>query len=178
MVPAVAVKLAEVAPDTTMTDEGTLRAPALLEIETAAPPAAAAFDRLTVQVEAPPDDRLPGAQPTEVTSVGATSEREAVWKVLSKLAVTVAVRSVEMVPAVAVKPAEVAPEGTVTDSGTLSAPTLLFSETTAPPAPAALDKVTVQADVPAGDKLVGAQLSPLTTVGAASEMVAVWEVLL
>ena len=89
-----------------------------------------------------------------------------------------AVWSELIVPAVAVKLAEVAPDATVTDGGTLSVPTLLDSGTTAPPAPAALDNVTVQPDTPPDDRLVGAQLNPLTTVGATSEMVACCEVLL
>lgn len=52
------------------------------------------------------------------------------------------------VPAVAVKVAEVAPDATVTEAGTVSAPTLLESATVIPPDPAALDRVTVQVDVP------------------------------
>ena len=83
-----------------------------------------------------------------------------------------------MVPAVALKLAVVAPDVTVTVGGTVSAPALLFSDTTAPPAPAALDRVTVQAEVPPDDRFVGAQLNPLTTVGATKEMLACCEVLL
>jgi len=83
-----------------------------------------------------------------------------------------------IVPAVAVKLAEVAPDATVTDGATLSVPTLLDSDTTAPPTPAALDRPTVQADVPPEVRLFGTQLSAFTTVAATSEMVAVCELLL
>jgi len=175
MVPAVAVKLAEVAPDGTVTDGGTVRAPALLDSETGTPPAPAAFDRLRVQVEAPPDDRLAGAQPREVISVGATSETKAVWEVPLKLAVTLAVWSLVMVPAAAVKLAEVAPVGTMTDEGTLRAPTLLDRDTAAPPAAAAFDRLTVQVEEPPDARLPGAQLNALTTVVATRETEAVWE---
>jgi len=173
MVPAVAVKLTEVAPDGTVTDGGTVRAPALLDNETGTPPAPAAFDRFKVQVEAPPDDKLVGAQPKEVITVGATSETTAVWDVPLKLAVTLAVWSVVMVPAEAVKLAEVAPETTVTDEGTLKAPTLLDRDTAAPPAPAAFDRLTVQVEAPPDVRLLGAQLNALTTVAATRETEAV-----
>ena len=89
-----------------------------------------------------------------------------------------AVWSELIVPAVAVKLAEVAPDATVTDGGTLSVPTLLDSGTTAPPAPAALDRPTVHVDVPPEVRLLGTQLSAFTTVAATSEMLEVCEVLL
>ncbi|MGB9459076.1 MAG: hypothetical protein WCB12_23740 [Bryobacteraceae bacterium] len=53
-----------------------------------------------------------------------------------------------MVPAVAVKFAEVAPDATVTEAGTVNADTLLERETAIPPLPAAPDKVTEHVDVP------------------------------
>lgn len=85
-----------------------------------------------------------------------------------------------MAAAVAVAVAVVAPAATVTDAGTVSAVLLLESDTTAPPAGAAPDNVTVHVEVALPLKLVGAQASELITTdaGAASEIEAVCEVLL
>jgi len=58
---------------------------------------------------------------------------------------------------VAVKLAVVAPLEIVTSPGTLSAAALLESITTTPPDPAALESVTVHADVPPGVRLAGTQ---------------------
>jgi hypothetical protein len=54
-VPAVAVKLAVVAPEATVTEAGTGSAALLDESPTEVPPAAAACDNVTVQVEVAPD---------------------------------------------------------------------------------------------------------------------------
>jgi hypothetical protein len=51
----VAVKLAVVAPDGTVTEDGTLRAELLSETATEAPPVGAARERLTVQVDVAPE---------------------------------------------------------------------------------------------------------------------------
>ena len=80
-----------------------------------------------------------------------------------------------IVPAVAVKFAEVAPDATLTEPGTVNAVTLLDSVTEMPPVPAACDNVTVQVDVPFEFRLVGLHESELTVVGATSEMFAVLE---
>ena len=83
-----------------------------------------------------------------------------------------------MVPAVAVKFAEVAPDATVTEAGTVNADKLLERETAIPPLPAAPDKVTEHVDVPPGFKLVGAHDTRLTLIGATSRIDAVCELLL
>jgi hypothetical protein len=75
-----------------------------------------------------------------------------------------------MVPAVAVKVAVVLADATVTEAGTLSAPTLLESATVAPPV---CETVTVQVDVAAEPRVEGAQLSPVTVTGAVSAIEAV-----
>jgi len=80
-----------------------------------------------------------------------------------------------MVPAVAEKPAEAAPDATVTEAGTLNAVALLESDTVMPPEPAACEMVTVQDDVPPELMLVGLHESKLTTVGATSVIEAVLE---
>jgi hypothetical protein len=81
--PAVAANEAEVAAAATVTDVGTLRSPALLERETKAPPAGAAFDSVTVQVAVVPLLRLDGLHDTELTTggaFGAAKVRVAVWE--------------------------------------------------------------------------------------------------
>jgi len=77
IVPAVAVKLADVEFAGTDTDAGTVSAAALLERVTVAPPAGAAFDNVTVQELAPPGFRLVEVQETELTMILATREMEA-----------------------------------------------------------------------------------------------------
>jgi hypothetical protein len=67
MLPAVAVKLAEVAPEDTVTVAGTVKAAVLLDRLTVAPPVRAALDRVTEQVEVPAEIRLEGEQDTAVT---------------------------------------------------------------------------------------------------------------
>ena len=75
-----------------------------------------------------------------------------------------------MAPAVAVKLAEVEPEATVTVAGTVNGAALLESVITAPPAGAAFDSVTEQAEVSPGFWLVGEQETWLTTVFAIREI--------
>ena len=66
-------------------------------------------------------------------------------------------------------------EVTVTEVGTLSAGTLLESETVTPPEPAAFERVTVHEVEPPADKLVGTHDSWLIAVEAVRLMLAVWE---
>jgi hypothetical protein len=66
--------------------------------------------------------------------------------------------------------AVVLPDATVTETGTVSAPALLDSVTTAPPV---FDTVTVHVELPPDPRLAGEHVSPLTTVTVASAMVAV-----
>ena len=74
-----------------------------------------------------------------------------------------------IVPAVAVNVA-VVPVPTVTEAGTVNAAVLLDSVTAAPPV---FDTVTVHVELTPDPRLVGLQVSPLTTVAVASEIVAV-----
>jgi hypothetical protein len=83
-----------------------------------------------------------------------------------------------MVPAVAVKPAEVAPDATVIAEGTVNAATLLVSVTVMPPVLAACDNVTEQEDAPPELRLVGLQDTWLTVVDAVSVIDSVCELLL
>jgi len=77
-VPAVAVKFAEVALDTTVTDAGTLNAALLLERVTVTPPEPAACDSVTEHADVPPELRLVGEHDTRLTTVGATRRIDAV----------------------------------------------------------------------------------------------------
>ena len=70
MVPAVAVKFAELAPATTVTEAGTGRAALFEESPTAAPPVDAGRDRVTVQVEVPPNVTELGEQDKPETAGG------------------------------------------------------------------------------------------------------------
>jgi hypothetical protein len=76
---AVAVKVAVVAPAETVTEAGAGSRALLLDRVTAEPPAGAAFERVTVQVEAAPGFRDVGVQVSEETTTGATSATEAVF---------------------------------------------------------------------------------------------------
>lgn len=78
-------------------------------------------------------------------------------------AVRVAVCAVLTAETVAVNPALVAPEGAVTDAGTVTALLLLDRVTTSPPLPAPAVKLTVQASLPAPVKELLAQPRLLST---------------
>ena len=139
----------------------------MLDRVTVAPPV---FDTVTVQVELPPDPRLAGAHPSELSTTGATSEIVEVCVLAPNVAVTVAVRSLVIVPAVAVNVAVVLPDPTVTEDGTVNAAALLDRLIVAPPV---FDTVTVQVELPPDPRLAGLHVSPLTTVAVASAIVAV-----
>ena len=72
MDPAVARKVAELALAATVTEAGTLSMELVLDSVTAAPPAGAACDNVTVQVEEAFDPMLPGLHVTDDTRVAAT----------------------------------------------------------------------------------------------------------
>lgn len=173
MVPAVAVKLPVVAPAATVTEAGTVNRALLLESGTLTPPAGAAPDKVTVQVEVSALPRLDLLQPSELSTMGAVSDNVVVFVTLLYVAVMVADPLLLIVPAVAVNVAVVAPAFTVTDAGTVSSPLLLDNATVAPPAGAAADIATVHVDVlPLGND-VGLQPTELSTAGTVNDTVAV-----
>jgi hypothetical protein len=90
-VPAVAVKLAVVAPDGTVTEDGTLRAELLSETATEAPPVGATLDSVTAQLEVAPDAIVAGAHCSDetFTVVGGVTVNEAVLELPFSDAVTV-----------------------------------------------------------------------------------------
>ena len=78
-------------------------------------------------------------------------------------------------PAVAVKVAVVEPASTVTEIGVVRSTLLLDSATTAPPAGAALESVTVQVVPPPDPRMVGLHANADTSTGATRLTVALWD---
>jgi hypothetical protein len=157
IVVVVAVKVAVVAAAATVTEAGTVSAGLLLESATEAPPAGAALVRVTVQVEDEFWLRLVGLHVTEETSTGATRLIVAVAEVVPRVAVRVALWSLETVVVEAVNEAVVAPEATATEAGAESVALVLVSVTETPPLGAALDRVTVHVLEAFGPMLLGVQ---------------------
>ncbi len=91
MVPAVAANVPAVVPAATVTVAGTESAALSLLTATAAPPAGATCESVTVQVLLPPEPRLTGLHTSEDTVTGANNEIDADPAVLLYRAVTVAV---------------------------------------------------------------------------------------
>ncbi|HUI77444.1 MAG TPA: hypothetical protein VLY24_05995 [Bryobacteraceae bacterium] len=112
---------------------------------------------------------------TVTGTTGASSEIDALAEELLSFAVTVAVRPVDIVPAVAVKLALLLPAATVTDAGTVKLVEFELRVTVAPPVPAGLLKLTVQVEDPA--ELNDAGQDRELTVVAAPETVIVPPVL-
>jgi hypothetical protein len=158
IVPAVAVNVAVVLPDPTVTEAGTVSTPALLDSVTVAPPV---FDTVTVHVALAPEPRLVGLHVSPLSTTGATSEIVAVCVLPFSFAVTVAVWSLVIVPAVAMNVAVVLPDPTVTEAGTVNAAALLDKETTAPPAGAEAFSEAVHVANPPEPRDAGAQLTAL-----------------
>ena len=90
MVPAVAEKLAEVAPAATVTEAGVVSKVLLSETVTEVPPLGAAWFRVTVQVAAAPEFRVAGEQVMPVISMAGCSEIAAENELVPKVAVTLA----------------------------------------------------------------------------------------
>ncbi|HTP87918.1 MAG TPA: hypothetical protein VMJ34_13280 [Bryobacteraceae bacterium] len=143
----------------------------MLESDTAAPEPPGAFDNATVQVDVPLELRLAGLQDSALTTVRAAREMDADCEPPFKVAVTDAVWSAVIFPAVAVKVAVVLPAATVTVAGTVRSALLLLSETAAATL-TALERVAVQVDAAADPRLVGLQDSRLTTAWETSEILA------
>ncbi len=91
MVPAVAVNVFVVAPAATVTEAGTVRRALLLDSETVTPPAGAADDSVTVQVDTPLLGRLVCVQPSDVSVTAGSRVKFACWELELYVAVTTAV---------------------------------------------------------------------------------------
>ena len=118
---AVAEKTAEVAPEATVTEAGTVSAALLSERATDTPPAGAAAERVTVQEEDPPEVIEVGEHERVLGTGRAVTVTEAVLEVPLAAAVTMTVVLAITGEAVAEKTAEVVPAATVTEAGTLRA---------------------------------------------------------
>jgi hypothetical protein len=177
MLPAVALKVVVAEPAwTVIVDAGTGSSALLLERETAVPPAGVVLLRFTAHVVMAPEVKLVGLQVSEETVTADTRLIVAVWVKPLRVAVSVALWSLAMLPAVAVKLVVAEPAGTVmVDTRTGSEALLLKRETAAPPAGAALFRVTVHTALVPEVRLVGLQVSEDRTVGTAKAMVAVCE---
>jgi hypothetical protein len=88
--PAVALKVAVVAPDVTVTDAGTVNKVLLLVSPTADPPAGALWVRVTVQVLTPLGPSVVGLHARLDTRTGAIKLIVAGCELLPRVAVTVA----------------------------------------------------------------------------------------
>ena len=88
---AVALKVAVVAPAATVTDAGTVSEALMLPSVTAAPPAGAVWASVTVHVLTALCPRLVGLHARVETSTGANRLMAAVFELLPREAVTVAV---------------------------------------------------------------------------------------
>ena len=155
-VPAVALKVALLAPAATTTDAGTASAARLLSSATAAPPVP--FNT-TVQVLESPAAKLAGLHWKLDKAAGVMftlEENEPPFSV----AVIVPLWAVETAPAEAVKLALVAPAPIVTEEGTVRAPRLLDSSTVTPPVGAADRSVTVQVMFPPQATVEGVHCMP------------------
>ena len=144
IVEAVAVNVAEVAPEATVTETGKVNEVVLMDKLTREPPVGAALLSVTVQVVEVLEVSVSGAQMRLVGTVFVTRLSEKVTEEPDSDAVMTAVLLVVIVEAVAVKLAEVAPAATVTEAGTVNAALLSDRETREPPVGAALLSVTVQ----------------------------------
>jgi hypothetical protein len=158
---AVALNIAVVTPTATVTEAGTVSEALLLVTVTIDPPAGAVWVSVTVHELTAVWPRLVGLQATPDTSAGAIRLMVAVCEPLPRVAVTVAVWLLAIVPAaVALKVAVVAPAATVTDAGTVSEVLLLASVTLDPPVGAAWVSVTVQVLTAFCPRLMGLQPTP------------------
>jgi hypothetical protein len=162
MVPAVAEKLAVVAPAAMLTEAGAVSNGLLDESATVRPPVGAGALAVTVQALLASDVNEVGVQTSEVTVTSGARVIEAVFELPFSAAVTTAVWALVTVPAVAVKEAVVAAAATVTLAGTVRLALLLVKATGEPPVGAGPLKVTVQALVPGPVKEAGLQVRPLT----------------
>jgi hypothetical protein len=166
--PAVAVKLAVVAPAIEVTDAGTETFALLEPRAIMAPPAGAGLLKVTRQLAVPAGFSDAGVQLTAETweSDARVSDVEAVLP--SSEAVICAELSLVNDPELAVKLAEVAPEAAVTDASTETIALLELSAIDAPEAGPGLLRVAKQVDVPPGFNVAGLQVTLDTRTGAVS----------
>ncbi len=173
---AVALKVAVVAPAATATEAGTVSEALLLPSVTFAPPAGAVWVRVTVHVLTALCPRLVRLQATPDTSTDASRLIVAVFELVPRVAVMVALWLLAIVAAaIALNVAVVAPAATATDPGTVSKALLLASVTLDPPVGAVWPSVTVHMLTALCPRLVRLQATPDTSTDANRLIVAVFE---
>jgi hypothetical protein len=118
-VPAVALKVALVAPAAILTEAGIESRELLSPSATAVPVAAASFN-VAAHVLVAPEIRLVGLQLKEISVSGSNSVRDTVWELLPSVALTAAVWVALTALAPAKNVALVEPAETVTDAGTVT----------------------------------------------------------
>jgi len=171
--PTLAVNCAEVELAGTVTEAGTVRSAAVSLIATTAPPAGAAFERVTVQDVFPFPVRLAATQVKAETTGPAGIVTNAVAEEPGSDAVRVTDKLAVHAPAVTVKLPAFAPAGTITDAGTLKVESLELSATVTPPEPAKVLRPRAQLDEAPGTTAVGLQTTELTvTVDAGGAPIA------
>ncbi|HWD38581.1 MAG TPA: hypothetical protein VG944_07010 [Fimbriimonas sp.] len=160
----VTVKVALVAPATTVTEAGVVAAEESSESDTTKPPVGAGPEITTVPVEDVPPVTVVGLILNDET-VGAVIVSVAVLE--APLAVAVIVAEVLLATAVVltVNVAVEAPAATVTEAGTVADPELLLRLTTMPPVGAAELIVTVPVEVDPPTTDVGETVTPVTAGG-------------
>ena len=167
---AVAVNPTLVAPATTVTVAGTVTAELLLARLIVTPLLVAAALSVAVQLSVPAPVIVPLVQLSPFragVAAGGFSCSANVFATPPALAVRVAVCAVVTDAAVAVNPALVAPDGTVTVAGKVTAELLLARLMVIPPLVAAALSVTVQLSVPPPVNDASPHISPLRTGVAA-----------
>jgi hypothetical protein len=145
---AVAGNVAVVVPCGIVTEAGTVKLPLLLEIPTTVPPEGAGCDAVTVQLLAPGVAMDPGEQLRSDNVTDGPSDNVVDFAAPLAEAVTVADVELEIVPAVAVKLADAAPDATFTNAGTPSRVLVEASARDIPGSGADFVNVTVQVELP------------------------------
>ena len=155
--PAVAVNVLPAEPEATVTVAGAMTA-AWFDDRLTVNAEVAALVSITVHAEVAPGLSTAGVQLSDDRAAGAVRPSENVREPPLRLAVRVALVSLETLAAVAVKFALVEPALTVTEAGTVAEALLLDSVTVPPPVGATAVSVTVQVLVPGVTTGAGVQL--------------------
>lgn len=164
--PALAVKLADVAPDEKFKLPGTVT-PRLLEANVAVRPAAgAACESVAVQVDAAGVNRTDGEQENPVKIAAETRFTVAVRVTPAAVAVITALWLLTTVPAVPVNVPLVIPWAMVTEAAVDRIKLLSLNDTGNPPAGAVFVSVTVQVVVAPEPRLLGEQATDDSCAGA------------
>ena len=161
--------MADVLPAKIVTDTGGLATLELLERITFAPPVGAAGEIVNVPVELLPPVTEVGFNVNPVIAGGFTVSVPLTVMPLD-VPVTVTVVGVATPNVLAVKVAEVCPEGIVTEAGTVTVVALLERVTTVPPDGAGAFKLTVPVDVEVPITVLGLNVSEERPTGARVRM--------